>query len=99
MPPIEEQFHTSVKTYIDASDHYTLASIARFTVMNDVSSTPGAKAKAAALQGEAEDELRRCIDRVSVALAVDVPSDPGLKAFIGRLRRMRWPAPPSTRRG
>jgi hypothetical protein len=80
--PLEEQFNSSLKTYIDASDHYTLASIARFTVMNDVSSTPGAKAEAAAVQGEAEDELRRCIDRVSVALALDVPSDPGLKAFI-----------------
>ena len=80
--PLEEQFNSSLKTYIDASDHYTLASIARFTVTNDVSSTPGAKAEAAALQGEAEDELRRCIDRVTVALALDVPSDPGLKAFI-----------------
>jgi hypothetical protein len=82
MPASDDPFHPAVRAYINASDHYTLASIARFTVMNDVSSTPGAKAEAAAVQGEAEDELRRCIDRVSVALALDVPSDPGLKAFI-----------------
>ena len=82
MPINDPEFHTALKAYIDASDYYTLASVSRFTVMNALSSTPGAKAEAAALQGEAEDELRRCVHRVSLALALDVPSDPGLKAFI-----------------
>jgi hypothetical protein len=64
----EAQFHATMKAYIDASEHFSDVSTARFVVLNDPTRTSGDVDEIGQSHDEATRELFHCLERVHVML-------------------------------
>src|SRR4030095_13204415 len=64
----EAQFHATMKAYIDASEHFSDVSTARFVVLNDPTRPAGDVDEIAQSHEEATRELFHCLERVHVML-------------------------------
>jgi hypothetical protein len=68
MPTHKVEFYTVMKAYIDASKHFTDASVACFAVLSDPTSAPANAEEIGQHQEKAADELRNCLERVNLML-------------------------------
>ena len=64
----EARFTATIKAYIDASKHFSDASIARFIVLNDPTRTAGKVDEIGQSHDDATRELFHCLERVNVML-------------------------------
>ena len=64
----EARFHATMKAYMDASKHFSDASIARFVVLNDPTRTPVDMEEVGQSHDDAARELAHCLERVNVML-------------------------------
>jgi hypothetical protein len=64
----EARFHATMKAYMDASKHFSDASIARFVVLNDPTRTAVDMEEVGQSHDDATRELFHCLERVNVML-------------------------------